>query len=100
MKRNTKAGIALAVLSFLHNKKAMIIIGAILIGIGAAGAISMGPMLIQDYVTGNINATTGRPYPIFGIVSPVYIQITFIGIAIIGLALLVWYAGGTRRAKP
>jgi NAD/NADP transhydrogenase beta subunit len=38
MKRNTKSGIALAVLSFLHNKKAMIIIGAILIGIGAAGA--------------------------------------------------------------
>jgi hypothetical protein len=100
MKRNTKAGIALAVLSFLHNKKAMIIIGAILIGIGAAGAIFIGPMLIQDYVTDNIDATTDRPYPIFGIVSPVYTQITFIGIAIVGLALLVWYAAGTRRAKP
>jgi hypothetical protein len=100
MKRNAKAGLALGFLSFLHNRNAMIIVGAALIGIGAAGAISMGPMLIQDYATGNINATTGRPYPVFGIVSPIYIQIMFIGIAIIGLVLLVWYAAGTRRPKP
>jgi hypothetical protein len=100
MKRNTKAGISLAFLSFLHNKKAMIIVGAVLIGIGAAGAISIGPILIQDYVTGNIDPTTSRPYPVFGIISPIYAQITFIGIAIVGLALLVWYTTGTRWAKP
>jgi MFS family permease len=100
MKRNAKAGISLAFLSFLHNKKAMIIVGAVLIGIGAAGAISIGPILIQDYVTGNIDPTTSRPYPVFGIISPIYAQITFIGIAIVGLALLVWYTTGTRWAKP
>jgi MFS family permease len=100
MKTNAKAGIALAFLSFLHNKKAMIITGAILIGIGAAGAISLGPMLIQDYATGNIDPTTGRPYPVFGIVSPLYAQIAFIVVAIVGLGLLVWYATSTRWAKP
>ena len=99
MKRNAKAGITLAFLSFLHNKKAMIITGAILIGIGAAGAISLGPMLIQDYATGNIDPTTARPYPVFGI-SPLYAQIAFIGVAIVGLGLLVWYATSTRWAKP
>jgi hypothetical protein len=78
----------------------MIIVGAVLIGIGAAGAISIGPILIQDYVTGNIDPTTSRPYPVFGIISPIYAQITFIGIAIVGLALLVWYTTGTRWAKP
>jgi MFS family permease len=100
MKTNAKAGIALAFLSFLHNKKAMIITGAILIGIGAAGAISLGPMLIQDYATGNIDPTTGRPYPVFGIISPLYAQIAFIVVAIVGLGLLVWYATSTRWAKP
>jgi hypothetical protein len=100
MKRNAKAGIALAFLSFLHNKKAMIITGAILISIGAAGAISLGPMLIQDYATGNIDPTTARPYPVFGIISPLYAQIAFIGVAIVGLGLLVWYAASTRWAKP
>jgi MFS family permease len=100
MKRNAKAGLALGFLSFLHNKKAMVLVGALLIGIGMAGAISIGPMIIQDYVTGNINSTIGRPYPIFGVVSPIHLQITFVGIAIIGLAILVWYATGTRRSKP
>ena len=100
MKTNAKAGIALAFLSFLHNKKAMIITGAILIGIGAAGAISLGPMLIQDYATGNIDPTTGRPYPVFGIISPLYAQIAFIVVAIVGLGLLVWYATSTKWAKP
>jgi MFS family permease len=100
MKTNAKAGIALAFLSFLHNKKAMIITGAILIGIGAAGAISLGPMLIQDYATGNIDPTTGRPFPVFGIISPLYAQIAFIVVAIVGLGLLVWYATSTRWAKP
>jgi hypothetical protein len=100
MKRNAKAGIALAFLSFLHNKKAMIITGAILISIGAAGAISLGPMLIQDYATGNVDPTTARPYPVFGIISPLYAQIAFIGVAIVGLGLLVWYATSTRWARP
>ena len=35
---NVKAGIALSMLSFLHNKKAMMIVGGILIIIGAVGA--------------------------------------------------------------
>ena len=100
MKRNAKAGIALAFLTFLRNKKAMIITGAVLIGIGAIGAISLGPILIQDYVTHNIDPTTARPYPIFGVISPLYAQIVFIGVAILGLGLLVWYATGTGWAKP
>jgi hypothetical protein len=97
MKRDAKAGLALGFMSFLHNKKAMIIVGAVLIGVGAAGAISIGSILVQDYTTGNIDSTTGRPSPVLGMISPIHVQIMFIGIAIVGLALLAWYASGSRR---
>jgi hypothetical protein len=99
MKRDAKAGLALGFMSFLHSKRAMIIVGAVLIGVGAAGAISIEPVLIQDYTTGNIDATTGRPYPFLGIISLIHVQIMFIGIAIAGLALLVWYASSSRVRK-
>jgi MFS family permease len=99
MNRDAKAGLVLGFISFLHNRRAMIIVGAVLIGVGAAGAISIGSILIQDYTTGNIDATTGRPYPILGIISLIHVQIIFIGIAIAGLALVAWYASGSRRRK-
>jgi hypothetical protein len=99
MNRDAKAGLVLGFMSFLHNRRAMIIVAAVLIGVGAAGAISLGPALIQDYTTGNIDSTTGRPYPFLGIISIIHVQIMFIGIAIAGLALLVWYATGSKRRK-
>jgi hypothetical protein len=99
MNKDAKAGLAIGFMSFLHNRKAMIIVGAVLIGVGAAGAISIGPILIQDYTAGNIDATTGRPSPILGIISLIHVQIIFIGIAFAGLALVAWYASGSRRHK-
>jgi hypothetical protein len=100
-KRNVRAGITLGMLSFLHNKKAMIVVGSILIAIGAIGAISIGSIVVQDYATGNINSTEGRPYPIYGgIISPYYAQVAFVFVAIGGLGLLIYAATGTRWAKP
>jgi hypothetical protein len=100
MKRDVKAGIGLGFLSFLHNRKATIITGAIMMVVGAVVSAFLGSVLIQDYTTGNINPTEGRPYPAYGIISPLYTQIVFIIIAIIGLGLLVWSVTGTRWARP
>jgi hypothetical protein len=57
-------------------------------------------MLVHDYTSGNISPLDARPYPVYGIISPLYAQVAFIIIAIIGLGLLVWGIGGTNWAKP
>ncbi|HEX5979440.1 MAG TPA: hypothetical protein VE573_08065 [Nitrososphaeraceae archaeon] len=100
MKRNVKAGIAIGFLSFLHNNKAMMIAGAIMTIVGAVVSAYLGSVLVQDYTSGNISPLDARPYPVYGIISPLYTQIAFIVIAMIGLGLLVWSVTGTSRAKP
>ena len=52
-------------------------------------------VLVQDYTSGNISPLDARPYPVYGIISPLYTQIAFIVIAMIVLGLLVWCVTGT-----
>ena len=41
----------------------------------------------MDYTSGNISPMDARPYPVYGIISPLYAQIVFIIIAMLGLGL-------------
>jgi hypothetical protein len=100
MKRNVKAGIALGFLSFLHNNKAMMIAGIIMLVVGAVVSTFLGLVLVQDYTSGNISPMDARPYPVYGIISPLYTQIVFIIIAILGLGLVAWALSGTGLGKP
>jgi hypothetical protein len=99
MKRNVKAGIALGFLSFLHNNKAMMIAGIIMMVVGAVVSTFLGLVLVQDYTSGNISPMDARPYPVYGIISPLYTQIVFIIIAILGLGLVAWALSGTGLGK-
>ena len=100
MKRNIKAGVGLGFLSFLHNDKAMLIVGIIMMVIGGVISTYLGLVLVRDYTAGNISPMDARPYPVYGIISPLYAQIVFIIIAVLGLGLLVWAVTGTGWAKP
>ena len=91
MKRNVKAGVALGFLSFFHNDKA----GIIMMVIGGAVSTYLGLVLVQDYTSGNISPLDARPYPVYGIISPLYTQIVFIIIAVLGLGLVAWSISGT-----
>jgi hypothetical protein len=100
MRRNIKAGIAIGFLNFLHSNKFMIVAGAIMLVVGAIVSAYLGSVLVHDYTSGNISPLDARPYPVYGIISPLYAQVAFIIIAIMGLGLLVWGIGGTNWAKP
>ncbi len=67
---NLKAGLAVGFLSSLHNNKAMMITGAIMLVVGAVVSAFLGSLLVQDYTSGNISPMDARPYPIYGIISP------------------------------
>jgi hypothetical protein len=54
----------------------------------------------MDYTSGNISPMDACPYPVYGIISPLYAQIVFIIIAMLGLGLLVWAGTGTGWSKP
>jgi hypothetical protein len=99
MKRNGKAGIALGFLSFLHNNKAMLIVGTIMMVIGAVVSTFLGQVLVRDYTSGDISPMDARPYPVYGIISPLYAQIVFIIITILGLGLVAWAISGTGLGK-
>jgi len=99
MKRNVKAGVAIGFLSFLHNDRAMMIAGVIMMVVGGVVSTILGLMIVRDYTSGNISPMDARPYPVYGIVSPLYTQIVFIIIAILGLGLLSWSIAGTGLAK-
>jgi hypothetical protein len=99
MKRNVKAGIVIGFLSFLHNNKTMMITGAIMMLVGATVSTFLGLILVQDYTSGNISPMDARPYPVYGIISPLYTQIVFIIITILGLGLMAWSIAGTGLGK-
>src|ERR671913_26965 len=99
MKRNVKAGIALGFLSFLHNDKAILIAGAIMMVVGGVVSTFLGLVLVEDYTSGNISPLDARPYPVYGIISPLYTQIVFIIIAVLGLGLVAWSISGTGFGK-
>ena len=48
MKRNNKAGVGLGFLSFLHNDKAMLIAGIIMMIIGGVISTYLGLVLVRD----------------------------------------------------
>jgi len=48
-KRNVKAGVALGFLSFLHNNKAIMIVGIVMMVIGAVVSTFLGQVLVRDY---------------------------------------------------
>ena len=99
MKRNIKAGVGLGFLSFLHNDKAMLIVGIIMMVIGGVISTYLGLVLVRDYTAGNISPMDARPYPVYGIISPLYTQIVLIIIAILGLGLFAWAISGTGLGK-
>ncbi|HZA63908.1 MAG TPA: hypothetical protein VE573_13620 [Nitrososphaeraceae archaeon] len=99
MKRNVKAGIALGFISFLHNDKAILIAGAIMMVVGGVVSTFLGLVLVEDYTSGNISPLDARPYPVYGIISPLYTQIVFIIIAVLGLGLVAWSISGTGLGK-
>lgn len=68
--------------------------------IGGVISTYLGLVLVRDYTAGNISPLDARPYPVYGIISPLYTQIVFIIIAVLGLGLLVWAVTGTGWAKP
>ena len=72
MKRNVRAGVAIGFLSFLHNDKAMLIVGIIMMVVGGIVSTFLGLMIVRDYTSGNISPMDARPYPVYGIVSPLY----------------------------
>jgi hypothetical protein len=55
--------------------------------------------LVGDYTAGNISPMDARPYPVYGIISPLYTQIVFIIIAILGLGIFAWAISGTGLGK-
>jgi hypothetical protein len=99
MKRNVKAGIALGFISFLHNDKAILVAGAIMMVVGGVVSTFLGLVLVEDYTSGNISPLDARPYPVYGIISPLYTQIVFIIIAVLGLGLVAWSISGTGLGK-
>jgi hypothetical protein len=56
-------------------------------------------VLVEDYTSGNISPLDARPYPVYGIISPLYTQIAFIIIAVLGLGLVAWSISGTGLRK-
>jgi hypothetical protein len=78
----------------------MMIAGATMLIVGAMISAYLGSVLVHDYTSGNISPLDARPYPVYGIISPLYAQIASIIIAIIGLGLLVWGVSDTNWAKP
>lgn len=99
MKRNVKAGVAIGFLSFLHNDKAIFIAGIIMMVVGGVVSTYLGLVLVRDYTSGNISPLDARPYPVYGIISPLYMQIAFIIIAVLGLGLVAWSISGTGLKK-
>ena len=81
-------------ISKLNKNIAMMIAGAIMLVMGTMVSASLGSVFVHDY------ASAARPYPGYGIISPLETQIVFIFIAITGLGLIVWGLGGTQWAKP
>jgi hypothetical protein len=99
MKRNVKAGVAVGFLSFLHNDKAIFIVGIIMMVVGGVVSTYLGLVLVRDYTSGNISPLDARPYPVYGIISPLYTQIAFIIIAVLGLGLVAWSISGSGLKK-
>jgi uncharacterized membrane protein YccC len=75
----------------------LIIIGAIMLAIGFIGAIPL-VLLINEAAQQELDLTTQRPEPIFfGIISPLYAEMVFMTIVVVGFSLLV--LGGSMHQE-
>ena len=70
-------------------KRLLIISGAIMLAIGIIGSISFGSIVINEAAQQQLNPTTQRPNNIYGIISPLYAEIAFMTIGVVGFSLLV-----------
>ena len=87
MKKEAILGAGLA--AFTMKKRLLIIGGAIMLAIGLIGVIPFGSIVINEAANQELNPTTQRPNPIYGIISPLYAEMTFIIIGVVGFSLLV-----------
>jgi mannose/fructose/N-acetylgalactosamine-specific phosphotransferase system component IIC len=85
-----EAAFGALMVAYTMKKRFLIIGGAIMLAIGFLGAIPFGSIVINEAAQQELNPTTQRPEPIFfGIISPLYAEMTFIAIGVVGFSLLV-----------
>jgi len=85
-----EAAFGALMVAYTMKRRFLIIGGAILLAIGFIGAIPFGSIVINEAAQQELNPTTQRPEPIFfGIISPLYAEMTFMAIAVVGFSLLV-----------
>ena len=85
-----EAALGAVMVAYTMKKRLLIISGAIMLAIGFMGAIPFGSIVINDAEQQELNPTTQRPEPIFfGLISPLYAEMVFITIGVIGFSLLV-----------
>ena len=85
-----EAVLGAAMVAYTMKKRLLIIIGAIMLAIGFIGAIPFGSIVINEAEQQELDPTTQRPEPIFfGIISPLYAEIVFMTIGVVGFSLLV-----------
>lgn len=87
MKKEAIVGAGLAAVTI--KKRLLIISGAIMLAIGIIGAISFGSIVINEAAQQQLNPTTQRPNNIYGIISPLYAEMAFMIIGVVGFSLLV-----------
>jgi hypothetical protein len=85
-KRRPMAGIMLTLLYVSKKAKALIVAGAILLVIGFIGGVYFAFIVVNQASQGRLNAVTSSPYPVNGM--PFFGEKLFIGIAILGVAIL------------
>ena len=85
-----EAAFGALMVAYTMKRRLLIIGGAILFAIGFMGAIPFGSIVINDAAQQELDPTTQRPEPIFfGIISPLYAEMTFMAIGVVGFSLLV-----------
>jgi hypothetical protein len=97
MKKEAILGAGLA--AFTIKKRLLIISGAIMLAIGIIGAISFGSIVINEAAQQQLNPTTQRPNNIYGIISPLYAELAFMIIGVVGFSLLVLGAALRKESK-
>jgi mannose/fructose/N-acetylgalactosamine-specific phosphotransferase system component IIC len=85
-----EAAFGALMVAYTMKRRFLIIGGAILLAIGFIGAIPFGSIVINEAAQQELDPTTQRPEPIFfGIISPLYAEMTFMAIGVVGFSLLV-----------
>jgi hypothetical protein len=85
-----EAALGAVMVGYTMKKRLLIIGGAIMLAIGFAGAIPFGSMVIEEAAQQELNPTTQRPQPIFfGIISPLYAEMAFMIIGVVGFSFVV-----------